>query len=205
MVDNCYIWAMRDGINFTGDQDKTGIVIVGGHIRGSGTGVAGGVGLHLYDTNSLRVFGGSVASFETGVIIETNSYANEFHGLRIETVGTGINMSTNYNRFWGGALISAGTDIVDAGIYNVIHRMYDYLNERGGTATLANGTVAIVVPHGCDYTPRARDISVNPIETLNNASFWWVDTIGAVNFTINVDANPGQDVDFKWSVAQMWF
>lgn len=68
-----------------------------------------------------------------------------------------------------------------------------------GTATIAAATTSIVVTHGLGRTPLATEIMVNPIETLGSASYWWVDTITATAFTINVDANPtGADVDFVW-------
>jgi len=61
----------------------------------------------------------------------------------------------------------------------------------------------VTVTHGIEGTPDAEDIDVHPIETLNNASFWWVDTITSTTFKIKVNANPGQDVDFKWSVRRI--
>lgn len=67
-----------------------------------------------------------------------------------------------------------------------------------GTATIANTTTSIAVTHSLGVTPNAADLLVHPIETLNSASFWWVDTITSTQFTINVNADPGQDVDFAW-------
>jgi len=78
-----------------------------------------------------------------------------------------------------------------------------YVTENGGTATLLNGNTEVTVTHGIEGTPDAEDIDVHPIETLNNASFWWVDTITSTTFKIKVNANPGQDVDFKWSVRRI--
>lgn len=78
-----------------------------------------------------------------------------------------------------------------------------YVTENSGTATILNTTTSIPVTHGCDYTPSAGDIDVHPIETLNLASFWYVDTITSTQFTIHVNVDPGQDVDFKWSVRRI--
>ena len=69
---------------------------------------------------------------------------------------------------------------------------------KGGTATLVSGQTSIAVTHGLGFTPSAADIMVTPIETLASASFFFVDTLTSTQFTINVDANPTQDVDFAW-------
>lgn len=76
-----------------------------------------------------------------------------------------------------------------------------YATEASGTATITNGTTSVTVTHGLDVTPSAGDIAVHPIETLGSASFFWVDTITATQFDINVDADPTQDVDFAWNHA----
>ena len=68
----------------------------------------------------------------------------------------------------------------------------------GAVVTLANGDTTKVVTHGLGFTPVAADITVNPIEDLGSASFYWVDTLGATEFTINVNTDPGADVDFAW-------
>ena len=77
-----------------------------------------------------------------------------------------------------------------------------YVTKNSGTVTLLNGNTSVVVTHGMSYTPSAGHINVTPIETLNTASYYWVDTITATEFTINVDADPTQDVDFAWNVAR---
>jgi len=78
-----------------------------------------------------------------------------------------------------------------------------YVTENGGTATLPAASTSVVVNHGCDYTPDPEDIDMHPISSLGTASYWWVDTITSTQFTIHVDAAPGVDVDFKWSVRRI--
>jgi hypothetical protein len=81
-----------------------------------------------------------------------------------------------------------------------VKRNKGYATEAQGTATLANGGTSIAVTHGLAVTPNAQDIRVHPIESLGNATFWYVDTITSTQFTIRVDADPGADVDFAWRV-----
>ena len=68
-----------------------------------------------------------------------------------------------------------------------------------GTATVLNTTTSIVVTHNLAATPAQGDIVVTPTESLGSAAEFWVDTLTATQFTINVDANPGTDVTFAWT------
>ena len=100
----------------------------------------------------------------------------------------GITLGNNTYQFSGsGALFTGSWDKY-------------FLKGNHGTATLANGNTTIVVTHNMTNTPLVGEIQVTPIETLASASFWWVDTITATQFTINVDTNPTQDVDFAWQI-----
>jgi len=87
----------------------------------------------------------------------------------------------------------------------------DFVNNNRGQATLASGTTSIAVTHGLSSVsgiggvPLPEDIIVHPIETLGSASYWWVDTITATQFTINTNADPAADVDFAWQVnRRLW-
>jgi len=76
-----------------------------------------------------------------------------------------------------------------------------YLTENSGTATIANTTTSVTVNHGLSTTPSSDDIMVTPIESLGSASYFWVDSITSTQFTIHVNADPGQDVDFAWKAV----
>jgi len=75
-----------------------------------------------------------------------------------------------------------------------------YSTETSGVSTITNGTTWTEVQHFLITSPQTRDIQITPIETLNNADFWWVELIGTgtTGFRIHVDQDPGQDVDFAW-------
>lgn len=94
-------------------------------------------------------------------------------------------------------------DLTLAGVTVLISRRDNCgdVTENSGTATLVNGQVAIVVAHGLDVTPAAGDIMVTPMESLGAASEFYIDTYTAANFTIHVDVNPTQDVDFAWKAV----
>lgn len=76
-----------------------------------------------------------------------------------------------------------------------------FVTENSGTATVASGTTSITVAHGLDVTPSAEDIQVTPTnDPTNDVGNFWVDTVGATNFNINVGADPGTGgATFSWS------
>jgi len=88
--------------------------------------------------------------------------------------------------------------ILPAGANSLTRSNIGYVTENSGTATLLNANTSIVVAHGLAATPTR--IQITPRENPTNAvTFWWVDTVGAMNFTINVDADPGaSNLDFDW-------
>lgn len=88
--------------------------------------------------------------------------------------------------------------LADAGFAEALAPFLVPFLKTSGVATLATGTTAIVVAHGLASTPTADQIMVTPIEAWGSATQFWVDTITATEFTINVDANPLADVDFAW-------
>ena len=65
-----------------------------------------------------------------------------------------------------------------------------------GAATILNGTTSITVTHELIATPTAEDIQVTPNE--DPVKRYWVDTVTATQFNINVDADPGADITFNW-------
>jgi len=77
-----------------------------------------------------------------------------------------------------------------------------YVTENRGTATIIAANTAIIVAHGCNYTPNASDIKVfltnQPTADIGDV---WIDTIGAANFTINCRNAPGvATAIFAWSI-----
>lgn len=78
-----------------------------------------------------------------------------------------------------------------------------FVTENSGTATLptAGAVTEIDVAHGLDVTPSAGDIMITPIETWGNITKFWISAYDGTNFTITVDAAPGQDVDFAWKAV----
>jgi len=74
--------------------------------------------------------------------------------------------------------------------------------KNSGSDTIANGTTSKVVAHGLLVTPSAEHFSIIGKENpTNDVGTIWVDTIGATNFTVNVENDPGaSNWDFGWKV-----
>jgi len=207
-IDNPFLWGVRDGINFTGTEPKTGIVIVGGHVRGQGDAVAGGVGLDLGSfTETLRVHGLSIAQFETAVTsAAVTSYANYFFGVRIEDVTNGYVIAGSHHKVFGGTVANHVTAVTDTGTWNYFDQLYNYRTKNSGTATIAAAALNTgAIAHGCNYTPAASDIDVILTNLpTNDIGDVYVTAIGAANFTINCRNVPGvATAIFGWSVNRV--
>jgi len=67
-----------------------------------------------------------------------------------------------------------------------------------GAATLLSGTTSLAVNHGLSTTPNVINIMFAEQGT-NDYGRWWVDTVGAAQFTLHVSADPGaSNLDFWW-------
>jgi len=94
------------------------------------------------------------------------------------------------------------TVVSDAGTNTSLDNIGNYVIKNSGSDTIANGTTSKVVAHGLSVTPSAEHFTIigkeNPTADVGTI---WVDTIGAANFTVNVENDPGaSDWDFGWKV-----
>lgn len=197
--------AGRDGIYITQDDCS----VIGNFITGGGAGVGqrairvGFSGSYnpvnvLVATNKIVWNGSECILIDCDDTVVRENYVdglgNSINGIHVSVGFTGNHVIDN------SVFRCTTNNIIDSSGVAEIKRNTGFVTENSGTATLLNGNTAIIVNHGCNYTPSAGDIQVHPIETLTNADFWWVDTITATQFTIHTDQDPGADVDFAWSV-----
>jgi hypothetical protein len=77
-----------------------------------------------------------------------------------------------------------------------------YKTRRAGTATVASGSTTVAVTHGVvGVTPVAAQVKLTPTNSLGNATKWWVTSVGATTFTINVNTDPGATTaTFAWEI-----
>ncbi len=109
------------------------------------------------------------------------------------------------NTTWNTAALKPLVNDASAG--SIVRDNPTYVTENAGTGTLPNAgpPATVVIAHGCDYTPAAADIVITPTENpTNTPGLIWVDTIGAANFTVNCENDPGASaLDFSWAVRRV--
>ncbi len=88
--------------------------------------------------------------------------------------------------------------IATVGANDIIRGNTGYVTEAHGNASITTGNTSVVVTHGLAITPTLEQISVTPQTAFGSAAKFWVSTPTSTQFTINVDANPGQTVTFGW-------
>jgi len=73
-----------------------------------------------------------------------------------------------------------------------------------GTATIPSGSTSVTVSHNLPITPAKKHIDVRNITGLGSATNFWVSNVTSTDFTISVDADPTQDVDFQYIIDCGW-
>ena len=107
-------------------------------------------------------------------------------GLRTNILGGYLGGNTN------AITLASGSTL------NRVRNVLGYVTENSGTSSITSGQTTKVVAHGLATTPTRIDINFREQGTSDYGR-WWVDTIGATNFTLNVSADPGaSNLDFAW-------
>lgn len=73
-----------------------------------------------------------------------------------------------------------------------------YYTEGQGNGQITAGNTSVVVAHGLSVTPPVAGIQVTPSTSWGNTTQWWVTSIGASNFTVQVNVAPGANFGFSW-------
>ena len=79
-----------------------------------------------------------------------------------------------------------------------------YVTQNAGRVFIPIGSSFVLVTHGLNGTPADFSILVTPFTspTLSGVSSFWVDTVTATTFKINVNANvSGQNLLFNWRAS----
>ncbi len=171
-------------------------------------------GMRLIDAQFNTIVGNAISNNSQ----QTNNF---YDGIRIETGTTGAsnnliaNNKVSVNHKNGIELVSVdsqnniieGNDVrgnTTAGIalvasfVAVVRFNNGFVTEKHGNASIASGSTSVVVTHGLGITPTLEQISVTAQTAFGSAAKFWVSAPTSTQFTINVDANPGQTVTFGW-------
>ena len=150
-----------------------------------------------YDGINLQTANYNLLSGNT--CLDGGGAAQPKYGIHIQSVGTPTGNIVMLNNLYDSG--KTGT-LKDEGTGTVVRNNYSYVTEASGTGSIASGTTADIITHGLSVTPTINDISVTLSEDPDNTpGAIWVDTIGATNFTVNCENDPGaSNLDFGWRV-----
>jgi hypothetical protein len=161
------------------------------------TGIEVSGGGHLIIENNIIQSDTTGLDINYGAVRVTNNWL-EGHTTAIDIVNAlATDTFVEHNRFQGN-----GTDIGATTSFIRPFANDNYVTENHGTSSILNGTTSIAIAHGLAVTPLAQDINVVGLENpTNDVGTVWVDTIGAANFTVNCEADPGaSNWDIGWRI-----
>jgi hypothetical protein len=129
------------------------------------------------------------------------------------TVGIREISTSNYNIIMGNNVLTnteASVDLAYVGanskvLYNLGRYTPQGSADGSGTGSILNTATSAIIAHGCSFTPAVKDITVTLAEDPSNSpGAIWVDTIGAANFTVHCENDPGaSNLDFGWVVRRV--
>lgn len=178
------------------------VAVIGNKVNDNST--AGG-GWSAIDITCTGGYASSNIVIQDNALSDYQDVATQAAGVHVATISGGSTLATVIVKSNSG-VGNTGSDLVaGSGLSSVTGLVardnQGYVTEANGSATLASGTTSIAVTHGLDVTPSLHDISVTPIEAWGSATQFWITTPTSTQFTINVDQDPGQDVDFAWTAS----
>lgn len=178
----------------------------GGIIVGAGSATAYDVEIDGVEVREVPN-GGYAINYNTvvrghvrGTITEEASAATTAHAIRVGSSCSGIEVSRNdVSR-----LTATSGRINDLASDTVVVDNKGFVRRSSGQATItsASGLAYVTVTHGINGTPTPQQISLTAMTSLGSAAKVWTPTanINSTNFRIQLDAVPGADAVFGWSV-----
>jgi hypothetical protein len=181
----------RDGLNVGGGERS---MLIGNHVYNNyKIAVAppqlDKAGIRCYDCTGTIIMG--------NVCYDNQSTKTQKYGIAVDN-SSNIVLGNNVTGNLTAGILSSGTT-------NRISNNIGWVTEAKGTATVVSGTTSIAVTHGLAGTPTNSDIAVtltnNPTADIGT---FYVDTIGATQFTIRVRTDPSTSgAIFAWHARML--
>jgi hypothetical protein len=93
---------------------------------------------------------------------------------------------------------AASAKMYQVGTGAVIERNAGYVTEIKGTSSITSGSTTKDVTHGLAATPTVINVTFAEAGS-NDYGRWWISSVGATTFTVNVTGDPGaSNLDFWW-------
>lgn len=136
----------------------------------------------------------------------TNWTISNCHATKGGALGFGFRLSTNSAEGkisnCNVADSTAANPITDIGTNNRLRGITGYELITTGTETINNPATSVVATHNQPQTPSTADIDIRLLNDAAGVTRYFVDTITATQFTINVDTTPTVSAQFAWKVNQ---
>lgn len=78
-------------------------------------------------------------------------------------------------------------------------------SEATGNASIPAGSTSTVVSHGLHVTPNQAHVQVQSFNSSAASSPFWIDSVGATTFSINVKTAPTQEAAYSWMIMRRGF
>ena len=108
--------------------------------------------------------------------------------------GASDNNTITNNRIFGN--ITAG--VIKLGAASIVRNNTGYVTENTGTDTIASGSTAKTVTHGCSANVTRVYVFASE-NTTADPGHMWADTFGSTTFIVHCANDPGaSNLDFNW-------
>lgn len=162
---------------------------------------AAGSGYTALDLVTVTTGGGNAK-----IRVLTVGASGEILTLRVVNAGSGYSTGAGQATSGGSGtgftvnVIGLTTTLLNSGGTAMVKGNNGHVTENNGMATVPDGATSVTVSHGLSAAPDAADIQVTPTNNLGNAAKFWISNVGATDFDINVNADPGASTaTFVWS------
>ena len=183
---NSLIQTVKFGFKFDGSgpigQGVTDTVILSGFVNGASQGVSGSTGIYVDRPDTLKVYGLSLNAFETMVNETSNSNADEYHGLRLESCTAGFKLAGHDALIIGGTA-PCTTVLVNTGARNRIEGLYGN-SGRAFTTISYKSLVSSISTTSGSYVSTGFGVPFTPIFTGNST----------INFVASIAFDNGCDI-----------
>jgi len=186
------------GVDVTGDYS----IITGNYIYTCGYGIRVWSGVDgIITDNFIKNPGSSGIAFEDNTVARFIVMQNKQRdGARAIWVKTGSSLHVISDNYW--IFVSNPVVLIDGSV-TFLGRNTGYVTEKSGTATILTATTSIYIPHGCSYTPTAKDISYVFTENPTNAiTYQYVGNLTATGFTIYTNDPGASNLDLSWNIQR---
>jgi len=136
---------------------------------------------------------------------DTQTTPTQGYGIRIG--GAMPNQTVNYVILQGNDVIGngiAGIGITGAvsGADLIIRDNLGFTTESNGFASIEDGNTSVIVTHGLDIKPSAKDCAVTPNNYMGFATKFWINSFNDTTFAIRVNNDPGAGkAVFAWTCS----